>query len=212
MKAGRRVILVVGLIISLGVPCLPIGKWVNEFADVRHLVLHEVVWWGLTVLMLEYVVLVEQRPLRSLGFRTVRMKDLAIAVAAALVILVCLILIQQVLFPLLHVNEDSSIDQLESTPLWWRLISVVRAGVSEEVLFRGYGLERTHELTGSRAFAAGFTVVVFTLAHVPAWGWSHVLIAGTGGSLLTALYLWRRNLWVNIIAHTIVDGVAVVAG
>jgi membrane protease YdiL (CAAX protease family) len=39
-----------------------------------------------------------------------------------------------------------------------------------------------------------------------------VLVAGFGGLLFTLLYLWRRNLWVNIIAHAIVDGVAILAG
>jgi membrane protease YdiL (CAAX protease family) len=51
--------------------------------------------------------------------------------------------------------------------------------------------------------------LIFTLEHVGSWGWSHVLLAGFGGIMLTILYCWRRKLWVNIIAHFIVDGVAV---
>jgi membrane protease YdiL (CAAX protease family) len=27
---------------------------------------------------------------------------------------------------------------------------------------------------------------------------------------MTAIYLWRRNLWINIIAHALVDAVALV--
>jgi uncharacterized protein len=50
---------------------------------------------------------------------------------------------------------------------------------------------------------------VFTVEHIATWGWSHVLIAGFGGLLLTLLYVWRRNLWINIIAHFVVDGVSV---
>jgi membrane protease YdiL (CAAX protease family) len=36
-----------------------------------------------------------------------------------------------------------------------------------------------------------------------------MLIAGFGGLLLTLLYVWRRNLWINIIAHFVVDGASV---
>jgi membrane protease YdiL (CAAX protease family) len=31
-------------------------------------------------------------------------------------------------------------------------------------------------------------------------------VAGFGGVMLTVLYLWRRNLYSNIIAHWIADG------
>lgn len=57
--------------------------------------------------------------------------------------------------------------------------------------------------------ASSFSCVVFTLEHVSTWGWSHILIAGFGSLLLTLLYVWRRNLWINIIAHFIVDGASV---
>jgi uncharacterized protein len=43
------------------------------------------------------------------------------------------------------------------------------------------------------------------------WGWGHLLIAGFGGLTLTLLYVWRRNLWANIIAHFIADA-ALLAG
>jgi membrane protease YdiL (CAAX protease family) len=101
------------------------------------------------------------------------------------------------------------VNRLLATPFWWRFISVIRAAVAEEILFRGYALERLQELTGSLHLAAGLSWMVFTLEHVGPWQRSHLLIAGFGGVVLTLLYLWRRNLWVNIIAHLIVDGAAV---
>lgn len=101
---------------------------------------------------------------------------------------------------------------MRAQAIWWRLVSVVRAAVGEEVLFRGYGMERLQELSGSRVFALVFSCLVFTLEHVGPWGWNHLLVAGFGGIMLTLLYLWRRNLWVNIIAHFVVDGAAVLLG
>jgi hypothetical protein len=37
------------------------------------------------------------------------------------------------------------------------------------------------------------------------------IIAGSAGALPTLLYLWRRNIWVNMIAHFIVDAAAFLA-
>jgi membrane protease YdiL (CAAX protease family) len=91
-------------------------------------------------------------------------------------------------------------------------ISVLRAGVSEEVLFRGYPIERLQEWSGSRALAAIVPLIAFTLAHVGPWGWSHLLVAAFGGAMLTVLYLWRRNLWASMLAHCLIDGVAVLGG
>jgi membrane protease YdiL (CAAX protease family) len=62
------------------------------------------------------------------------------------------------------------------------------------------------ELTGSRTTAALVSWAAFTIAHLGGWGWTQLIVAGYGGILLTLLYLWRRNLWANILAHWIADG------
>jgi membrane protease YdiL (CAAX protease family) len=208
---ARRIHAVAGLLFALGVPCLPIGRWDDEFTDVRHLLVHEAIWWAITATVLLHVVLVERRPLRSLGFAMPRPRDALLAVVAGGLIVMVLGLLYYVAFPWLGLDEAGQVEQLLATPVWWRAISVLRAAVSEEVLFRGYALERARELTDSTALAAVGTCAVFILAHAATWGWSHLLLAGAGGIGLTLLYLWRRNLWVNVAAHAIVDGIAVLA-
>jgi membrane protease YdiL (CAAX protease family) len=120
-----------------------------------------------------------------------------------------LAVIYYVVFPMIGFTEQSKMNQLLAAPFWWRAISVVRAGVSEEVMFRGYGIERLQELTKNRTLAALISGVLFAWAHVGPWGWGHLLLAGYGAVMLTLLYFWRGNLWANILAHTIVDGVGV---
>ena len=46
---------------------------------------------------------------------------------------------------------------------------------------------------------------VFTYAHLSSWGAPQLIVAGYGGALLTVLYLWRRNIWSNMLAHWIAD-------
>ena len=203
----RRIAISLGVVIACG--CAPWSTWVDEFASLRRLVLHEVLWWTLVVALLAYVRFGERRPLSSVGLRAPRVTELAVGLAAGLATVVVLAVVYLAVFPALGVDESAAADQLLATPLWWRMVSVARAAVSEELVFRGYAIERTLELTGSRR--AAFTVpwLVFTFAHVGPWGWGHLLVAGLGGAGFTLLYAWRRNLWVGIIAHVVVDGIAV---
>jgi len=200
---------IVALLLILTIPGLPLSKWENEFAGVSHLVGYEVIWWILTLSVLFYVRRVECRPLSSIGFRSVSLKDLLIGLGAGIVMIAGLAGIYYGVLPALHLSESPQVNQLVATPFWWRLISVIRAAIGEEVIFRGFGIERGRELFGSLRIASALSWIVFTLEHIATWGWSHVLVAGFGGLLLTLLYVWRRNLWINIIAHFVVDGVSV---
>ncbi len=211
MKKNNRSLIIIGLLITLGFSGLPISKWEDEFASVWHLIGYEVIWWTLVIMVLFYVRLIEKRPLTSIGFVSLGVKDFFIGILTGIVIVVGLGVIYYVLFPAFGLNEDNQVNQLVATPFLWRFFSVIRAAVGEEILFRGYAIERLQEITGSKFVAAALSCTIFTLEHVGPWGWSHLLLAGFGGIILTVLYLSRRNLWVNIIAHFIVDGAAFLA-
>ena len=201
-------ITVVGLLLALGFFSLPFGTWINASANLVHMISYELIIWGFVAVILLYVARVEQRPLSSIGFRVPKIKDGIIAVAAGILILVCLALVYYVVFPALHWNENQQMSSLSSIPYWLNFLIVVRAAVAEEILFRGYAMERLEELSGSRTAAGVVSCTVFTFDHIGFWGWHHVFIAGLAGAVLTLLYIWRRNLWVNMIAHFIVDGAA----
>jgi uncharacterized protein len=190
----------VGLVLAVGCACLPFAAWEHEF---DHLVLYELTWWLLVAGVLAYVRFVERRPLASIGFAAPHARGIALAVAAGVAMLGVLAAIYA-----LGPDETDELAALTATPLWWRAISVVRAAVGEEVVFRGYAIERLSELTGRRWLAGAISCAIFALAHVGTWGWSHLIVAGAGGAMLTALYLWRRNLWINIVAHAMVDAIA----
>jgi hypothetical protein len=126
-KNRRTVVTLVGLLLTLGIPVLPISEWENEFENVRHLVGYEIIWWALIALVLLYVRLVERRPLRSVGFCAPGIRGVLIAIPAGVAMLAGLAVIYYVLFPALHVNEGQQMNQLIVTPFWWRFISVIRA-------------------------------------------------------------------------------------
>ena len=207
-KNRSTILAVIGIVATLGFPALPTGTWYDKYVGKQHLLGYEFVWWGMVAAVLLYVLLAERRPLASVGFRTPGFRDILIGIAGGIVMLAGLALIYYVIFPALHVNEVQQINEVVATPFWWRLITVIRAAVAEEVLFRGYAIERIEQVTASVRIAGVVSCVVFAAEHVGYWGWPHLLVAGFAGAVLTVLYIWRRNLWVTIVAHFIVDGVA----
>jgi membrane protease YdiL (CAAX protease family) len=94
---------------------------------------------------------------------------------------------------------------LSSLPLGMRAAMVVTSGFAEELLFVGYSISRLLEITRSRWIAGLIPSVIFVLLHIPGRSPPEVLNAAIAAALFTGLFLWRRNLWTNIIAHTVVD-------
>ena len=85
----------------------------------------------------------------------------------------------------------------------------VVSSFGEEVLFRGYLMTHCAEFFSDailgRRFAILVSTVVFALIHYD-WGLMGILQTGCMGFVLAYAYLRvHRNLWVNIIAHGIMD-------
>jgi membrane protease YdiL (CAAX protease family) len=146
----------------------------------------------------------ERLPFSSLGWHTDRLGrsllwGLLGVVLAALGLAACIV-IAQALGWKLGLQEPPKFDP----PLWAMTITVLRAGVTEELFYRGYALERLRTLTGSPWIAGALTVVPFALFHYRQ-GPAGILIAGVAAIILTALYLKRRDLPAVMFTHFTVD-------
>jgi membrane protease YdiL (CAAX protease family) len=204
-SASRRIQIAIGLLLALGLPFCHLGDLGRKYSGLGPLFGGEVLWWILFAVVLLYVLFVERLPLSSLGFRRPGLADIAIAVGAGIVAVVGIGLIFVFVLPALHLDVTRQMNSMLQAPFWFRVLIVTRAAIAEETLFRGYGIERIEEATGSRLLAAAATWALFTAAHLSSWGLGSLIVAGFGGLVLTLLYLWRRNLWVNIIAHWLAD-------
>src|ERR1700734_2017564 len=153
--APRRAwrIAALGVLLALGFFSLPVGSWIHEDSGLANRLAFELIVWAWVAGILLYVVRVEGRPLSSIGLRALGGKDWIIAILAGILILALLALISLVVFPALHWSESSQEASILSLPYWLNVLIVVRAAVSEEILFRGYPMERLEELSGSRALA-----------------------------------------------------------
>jgi membrane protease YdiL (CAAX protease family) len=95
----------------------------------------------------------------------------------------------------------------EKLPLWLITAIVLRAGVVEELFYRGYAIERLQTIGLGRFWSVAIPLAIFSLGH---WsgGAANILIAFAAGLILTGFYLWRRDLVANMIGHGLVDFVA----
>jgi membrane protease YdiL (CAAX protease family) len=205
MTNARRIQIVVGLLLALDLPFCHLGDLGKKYTGLGPLFGGEVLWWGLLAAILLYVLLVERKPLSSIGYRRPGFWDIALGILAAVVIFLGTGVLFQVILPALHLSVAQKITSIALMPLWFRLLLVTRAAFVEETAFRGYGFERIGELAGSNLLAGLVTFVLFTIAHLSGGGWGQVIIAANGGLVLTLLYMWLRNIWVNIIAHWLTD-------
>jgi membrane protease YdiL (CAAX protease family) len=211
--SSTRLVILGGLVYALGVASLPIGDWDHEFVDISHLIVNELIWWSEVCLLLLYVTRIERRPLSSIGLKAPGSKNVGIGIGLGILTIALLGILYLRVLPSLHledrVAESKNAADLLATPFWWRFVSTIRAAVAEEILFRGYPIQRIEELTGSRIAATLISCTVFTAAHLSTWGSSHTLIVAVAALTFSLAYLWRRNLWVNVIAHFMVDAISV---
>jgi membrane protease YdiL (CAAX protease family) len=207
----RRLASLAGLFVALVVPAVlgSLGSGANPASDqsVPLVIVNELVMWGLTAIVLAIVLLWERRPLASIGL--VRPTALSLQYGAALTVAILALAmaagaIAEAFGPKLDSGAQDAL--ITSLPLWLQFLVVVSAGFTEEILFRGYAIERLTELTGRRWLAAALTIVIFGALHAPFWGIAHAVVAGFTGLWLTLAYLWRRDLWTNITAHALFDG------
>jgi len=87
-------------------------------------------------------------------------------------------------------------------------VNAYTAGVTEEVPYRGYTVERVTALTGSPLLAAAVSLVAFLAAHVGEhWSKAAAVQMAQPTVVLLALYLWTHSLPVVMAAHAINDAV-----
>lgn len=160
--------------------------------------------WGLAVAVVSIAVGVEDRSAAELGFRRPARIDfgylLATAAAALLVFAGTDPLVAALGLP---VGEDAG-RMAADVGLEMALAGAITAGIVEEVLFRGYPIERLLECTDSPLLAGGSVWCVFTAAHAAVWPLGNLFQIAAVAALFTAVYLRRRTLAPVIGAHVLV--------
>jgi uncharacterized protein len=163
----------------------------------------EALMW-LCVIALLFIIKREHLSLRSVGIGTANWKK---SILWGLVLAIVCLLVGGLLGAVTHYGHAEKAEAFGKLPVWLISLICVRAGVAEELFFRGYAIERLQALGLNRLWAAAIPLAIFSVGH---WtgGWANIVIALALGAILSAFYLWRRDLVTNIIGHFLVDFVA----
>jgi membrane protease YdiL (CAAX protease family) len=105
-------------------------------------------------------------------------------------------------------TTSAGIGQLARVPIFLRIAVVFTAGITEEILFRGYPIERLTSMTGSPVLGAAISYVVFVVLHLPFWGPGGAIQIGVWSLIVTWLYVRRGNLPACMLMHILNDAYA----
>lgn len=203
----------IGIAIVLAGPALAIAaKRAGYFGPVAidATVLNWFAQWGAALTALLILVVFERQPLSAVGFKGLRGSSIAYGVLLGVIVIFLFPVAGMLIKALELPNPQSNFANLVALPLWARIATLITAGVTEEILFRGYPISRLEAATGSTLLAAAIPFVVFVILHLPSWGPAHLIFVSMAAFVLTVSYLWRRDLWTNIIAHIVVDSVPLI--
>jgi uncharacterized protein len=197
-----------GVLLALAAGILPLGRLgARAFPALGPRFGAEAAFWIATAALLLYVLVIERRPLASIGLRRPGTLDVILGCLTGVVLVAGIMLIYARVFPLLHLQPNAAArNDILRAGFLFRCLLVTRAAVYEELVFRAYPLERLRELTGGFALPVLVSAAAFTYAHLPRWGAAQLIVAAFGGLVLAGLYVWRRNAWANMLAHWIADG------
>lgn len=160
--------------------------------------------WVAVVLLLVFVLGMERLPFASLGIRMPGWPDIFIAIGAGVVSFIVGVAFYS-LFQGPESDTQTQTDQIISTlPLFGRLHLIFNAAIVEEIFFRGFLIERLTTLTRRLWVGVLVSFALFVVSHISGSGVTMTLTMVTVGALtLVLLYLWRRNLFVCILAHAV---------
>lgn len=164
--------------------------------------------WTWLALLLGFVVLVEGKPLSSVGFRPVDPTHFVVASLAGTLVLLASSAAAEPLFDALGLDGvEEGIAQYADYSTGERLFVALTAGVTEEVVIHGYVIERLLTLTGSPVLAGGVSFAGFTLLHVSRWNRDAVVRIALPALLTTLMYLYFRSVWILMAIHALNDAV-----
>lgn len=194
-----------GLAIFLILPQIPFSRWIAYDVGQGHVVTNAV-WWGLAAALLAWVLIVERRQLSSIGIRRPGWSTAGWALVLTVALMASVMLSYALILPAFGLEfNQATTKSITDLSIASQLAIFVRAAVVEELLFRGYPMERLLELTGSKWIAALVPGALFIGGHYWSWGAGQLIVVAFATLILSLFYLWRRDLISLMLAHFATD-------
>lgn len=189
-----------------------VGPWLKpRLSASNFLVIGEAVFWSCTAIVI--VTTLARDRWGALGFRRLSWTNMAISLLAAILLigLTGLLLALAGQFAPGPIGNANRLKELAALPIAGRVLLLLRAGITEELIFRAHPIERWFSARGNGWYGAVIGLVIFSILHLPGWGVEHTLVVVLPiGGLLTILYMWRRDVVLNMVTHILIDAVPLI--
>ena len=178
----------------------------NSLSELKLTILGLIMIWVLVVILLMLVKWGEKRSFSSIGFKAITGKEILLAIVIGIVLSLTVPLFTLLVGQIIP-SSRGDIEEVVSNTTWWlMLFGILTAGITEEIMFRGYLIERLYEITPKHWLGILVSVGAFVLPHTLSWNMTHVIaVVLPLGLILSGLYLWKRNLIFNMIVHIVID-------
>ena len=205
---GLSAAVIVGLIVSLfGVPLLgrlDVPRWVDASAT-RSFLANSLASWLLVGVLLVIVLYWERRRLTSIGLRVPSRREAAVGIGAGLGGVVLGLVAIGIAVVTLQLEQPETLSAINRLSLPARVTIVATAVITEEILWRGYPIERLTELTGNVWIGAAVSGVVFLAVHYPAWGLVGAIPQAVFTLVIVGVYVWSRNVVACMCTHGVIN-------
>jgi len=180
-----------------------IHPWGQKVADI----INETMAWLYGALVLFVSLCWGRRSAADFGLGGISPATIGIGIGAAIATLLLSNVSASAAYGLLHraSHADAQAAALAHGLFVYAVVLAIRAGTVEELLYRGIAIEQFTTLTGMRWIGAVLAALLFILSHAFVFDWIQLVPIGVATLVLTLLYLWRHDLWMNILAHVLVD-------
>jgi membrane protease YdiL (CAAX protease family) len=143
---------------------------------------------------------------KNLGFTNFRFRDMGLAVAGALIGLFVVYPIATWLARILGLAAMRGMNYSLIGPLdiVSALVACVLIGpLAEDIIFRGYLLNMLRARIANLWIVGFIGVVMFTLVHLPYFGWGGMLFIFLWTPFTVGLFLWRRSIYPSYVMHVL---------
>jgi tetratricopeptide (TPR) repeat protein len=157
--------------------------------------------------VIAFVLFVEQKPLSSVGLKRPTFSDVWLGLALFAVVECTGPLMAFASYLVTGERHLAAVsrDLMYRVPLSIAIVTALTNGVVEELVARGFAIERLKIMTRSTLAAAIIALFADLALHLPFWGYRYAIVIAPMQLAFVLTYLWRRSLAPCIVAHILND-------
>ncbi|WP_158557103.1 CPBP family intramembrane glutamic endopeptidase [Mucilaginibacter conchicola] len=208
LSPTKRTAIMIGIVLVIMMLFLS-GLFVPKNISLsKRLLVHEAIMWGTATFAILYAFIAERLPL----FNDEKKHDANFYLSWILGLFVAGIganFLANLICGIFRIPFDAKAQHevmiLVTSNNWIMLLCAVTAGVTEEIIFRGYLLEKFHQLFNDDKLAIGLSAALFAFGHSGYHSLRTMVYTFIFGCLLGLHYRHYKSITVLILAHAFFD-------